>query len=649
MLTRLIGLIGMIVLLTVGVGAASPAHADQSLPPYAWYTVVWQQPADTLHWVGPLGEVASIARPKLPNEIPGSPVQLGISPDGRYLVIAAALSNPAVEGLGIYDLQAGQFVQTHNAQPNETIHLGPQSSFSPFSGKIAVGFKSGDYNNPAWRVILFDLATGNALNVLDHTHPSIPGNQLMIPSVREFGLDEGLGEEVVHFQLIPYGTGGALEYPAYAWMPDPAPINQAIAVQESPYIRVDSDINFLSRAEVYTYSDPNYPQLGPLGPAPNHNAIRANSNLIWVDGSVWNSRAHWAANSQWVLFFADNGQGVSGWSVILANGTPQLNQRKMLPQGVSAVAGTPDGYVYLANNTLFYTNSFDNTTGAALMQSDPGQEARIVYVTPAGVQFKLTALGDGTIVANPGNVAAPQTCPGAPSPRLTVGQSARVTYTDGVALNLRNAPGGSLVTQLPEGTVVSVINGPQCQDGYNWWQIQVTQGAAVGGWAAEGTQQSYFLEPWAIGVPPGNVAPVPTATQPQFQIATIAPTATPMVFQVAPVATATPLQLQLVPGVIVPTAAPQTSGDCTLAPQQHVGVGVNIITYPNDGTYALFYNLSDNIPQQQIPPGTHGTVIGGWGCRNGYRMWQVQFNLNGQTVTGFISEGTASKYFIGVG
>lgn len=640
MLTRLIGLIGIIVLLTVGVGATSPASADQSLPPYAWYAVVWQQPADTLHWVGPLGEVASIARPKLPNEIPGSQVQLGISPDGRYLVIAAALSNPAVESLGIYDLQAGQFVQTHNAQPTETIHLGPQTSFSRFSGQIAVGFKSGDFNAPAWRVITFDLATGNATAVLDSTHPSVPGNQLVIPAIRQFGVDEGFGKEIVHFQLIPYGTGGALEYPAYGWMPDPPPANLGNAVQGSFYTRAGSDIHFMSGEEVYAYTDPNYAQLPPQGPAPSHNAIAraiaANPTLIWVDGTVWNFQARWAASNQWVLYHADNGQGVSGWSVILADGTPLNNQRKLLPQGVSTAVGTPDGYVYLANNTLFYTNSFDNTTGAALMQSVPGQEARFVYVTPAGVQFALPALGDGTIVANPGNIAPPQTCQGAPSPRLTVGESARVTYTNGVALNLRNAPGGSLVTQLPEGTVVSVINGPQCQGGYNWWQIQVTQGAAVAGWAAEGDAQDYYLEPWTVGViTPGNVAPVPTATSPGFQV--------------VPIATATPLQLQLVPAAIAPTAAPQTSGDCTLAPQQHVGVGVQIVTYPGDGTYALFYNLSDNTPQVQIPPGTHGTVIGGWGCRNGYRMWQVQFNLNGQTVTGFISEGTASKYFIGVG
>ncbi len=628
------------------------AHANQALPPYAWYAVAWQTPADTLHWISALGEVASIQRPALPNEAPDGAPQVAIAPDGRYAVIAAPLANQR-EGIGIYDLGAGQFVKTHEAQPGESIILGTPHIFNRTSTRVAVGFRSGDYANPAWRVIAFDLASGDAEAVLEHTHPAITETQLSTPFVRYYGVFEGQAEEVVHFQLIPYGVDGSLSWPAYAWLPTPAPANAGNAVTPSTYTHSESDIRFLAGEEVFAFEDTNYGVLPQQGPAPSLNAIGRQMpgaqtvTTIWADGTAYNYRARWAADGQGVLYWSDNGQGMENWNTISADGTPANNTRTLLAPTITDAVGTPDGFLMQSDsNAIYHSADLQDATGAQVFQGGANQTLRIIYVTPAGVQFTLTGLGDGNgaAVGGPGDVAAPgQTCPGAPPQRLTVGAGARVTFTNGQPLNLRAEPSGALVTQLQEGTEVTVLDGPQCLDDFSWWQISVVEGAAVAGWAAEGEPGSYYLEPWPGGPGPANgpdqIAPVPTATPLVFQAVTPVPTATPLGLQVMPtVPPVTPIVIG--PGDI------QAGQDCSLAPAQQLQVGMSVIAAPSDGTYALRNNLNDPVPQHQVLPGTQGSVVGGPACKDGYRFWQIQFNLNNQLVTGWISEGTTSKYFV---
>lgn len=619
----------LVALIVGGLLPAAPARADQALPPYAWYAVAWTQEDDTLHWISALGAVASNARPTLPNEQPDAVPDMLISPDGRYLVLAAQLTTTN-QGIGIYDLGAGAWVQTHEAQPGEAIYLGTDTSFSAATGRVAVGFMSGGFENPAWRVIVFELATGNALAVLDHTNPQVPTPQLQFPFVKYYGVDEGLGEEAIHIQFIPYGVGGSETWPAYRWFPFPAPANQANAIASSPYTRADSDVNLLSGEEVFAFIDPNYSTLPQMGPAPNNNAIgRAipgvgGTTTVFADGTSWHFGAQWANSGQWVLYLTDTDQMFKNWNIILADGTPVQNQRTLLGP-VAAVAGTPDGALMVEQSgAIRFTNNIDDASGMTVFTPNSPATTEIIYVTPPGVQFTLTSVGDADIVAippGPGDIAA--NCPGAPPARLTVGEQARVTITNGAPLNVRAEPDGTKLTEIAEGTVVTVVAGPQCVDGFNWWQINVVQGAAVSGWSAEGDAQNYYLEPWngTVQLAPGAIQPVPTATPPV------------LVF-------ATPDDPGGNPGDI---AAGQI---CSLAPPTRLQVGMTVLAAPSAGTYAFFTNLSDAIPQNQVLPGTQGTVVGGPSCRNNYRMWQIQYNLNGQLVTGWMSEGTAAEYFI---
>lgn len=89
----------------------------------------------------------------------------------------------------------------------------------------------------------------------------------------------------------------------------------------------------------------------------------------------------------------------------------------------------------------------------------------------------------------------PTSCPGAILSRITVSMQARTTIIDGTQTRVRNKPNvsGEIVKRLDEGTEFQVIGGPQCSDGYTWWQIELPSGDQ--GWVAEGDASRYFIEP----------------------------------------------------------------------------------------------------------------------------------------------------------
>ena len=83
-------------------------------------------------------------------------------------------------------------------------------------------------------------------------------------------------------------------------------------------------------------------------------------------------------------------------------------------------------------------------------------------------------------------------CLGAPPPRLTVGGRGRVT--PGLPNKMRSAPstGAPQVGSIPGEAVFNVLGGPQCADGYLWWQVEYE---GVTGWTANGTGNAYWVEP----------------------------------------------------------------------------------------------------------------------------------------------------------
>lgn len=128
------------------------------------------------------------------------------------------------------------------------------------------------------------------------------------------------------------------------------------------------------------------------------------------------------------------------------------------------------------------------------------------------------------------------TCGTAPAPRLTVGQSARVTVTDGTGNNLRNtfSTTATVLGVMGDGEVFSVLTGPQCADNFWWWEVRRWDGQT--GWTAEGASGQYWIEPW-----PTSGAQNSTGARPDLKDSLIAflgspitgPAYTPYVMRVA--------------------------------------------------------------------------------------------------------------------
>lgn len=83
-------------------------------------------------------------------------------------------------------------------------------------------------------------------------------------------------------------------------------------------------------------------------------------------------------------------------------------------------------------------------------------------------------------------------CPGFIESRLAAGERGRVLPVG--SNNVRSEPstGASRVGVIPVGGEFSVLAGPECADGYAWWQVDYD---GMVGWTAEGEGETYWLEP----------------------------------------------------------------------------------------------------------------------------------------------------------
>jgi hypothetical protein len=81
-------------------------------------------------------------------------------------------------------------------------------------------------------------------------------------------------------------------------------------------------------------------------------------------------------------------------------------------------------------------------------------------------------------------------------PRLKINGAGRVAATDGLDMRIRSAPGlsQSVIGKVPEGSRFTVLDGPKCVDGMNWWKV-TTRPSNITGWMAESDNKVYLIEP----------------------------------------------------------------------------------------------------------------------------------------------------------
>jgi hypothetical protein len=117
----------------------------------------------------------------------------------------------------------------------------------------------------------------------------------------------------------------------------------------------------------------------------------------------------------------------------------------------------------------------------------------------------MSAADDGQAI----QTAAEMICSGTPPSALWVGAHGRVPLLLRGTVRMRTEPAtsASIIHELVAGDEFDVIRGPICGS-YAWWQIQLTDGTV--GWAAEGDDTQYFVEPLPYMVEIEGVSMQPT-------------------------------------------------------------------------------------------------------------------------------------------
>lgn len=80
--------------------------------------------------------------------------------------------------------------------------------------------------------------------------------------------------------------------------------------------------------------------------------------------------------------------------------------------------------------------------------------------------------------------------------RLEIGMQAIVTEGDRNRVRSEPAQGNNLITSIPAGTVMDIIDGPVCANGLAFWLVESIAIPGGVGWTAEGDFSEYWLEPY---------------------------------------------------------------------------------------------------------------------------------------------------------
>lgn len=147
-----------------------------------------------------------------------------------------------------------------------------------------------------------------------------------------------------------------------------------------------------------------------------------------------------------------------------------------IPAGSFTLSGTgaPDAQIEVLDSDKVIGTVTVDANGAWSLPITAGDSTAAYSVRPVGSQEVSAKPIRVTIGA--GEQAASTT--------LSVGGKAWVTRKNGRSLRLRTAAGLNtrVITSLPVGTEVTLLEGPQALDGYNWWRVQTLGGRE--GWVA---------------------------------------------------------------------------------------------------------------------------------------------------------------------
>ncbi len=166
---------------------------------------------------------------------------------------------------------------------------------------------------------------------------------------------------------------------------------------------------------------------------------------------------------------------------------------------------SPDGQLIVATYTGGAVRVFDTRSGAqvAAFYDHPHivwvpafrPDGRVLATLGWNDGVRLWGLGSALELLPTATAIPLPTATPTPVPVLTIGSNATVTTTDGDSLNMRGGAGRAfdIVAKLPDGTPVTLIDGPQDADGFTWWKVRTADGSE--GWVVEAAEDERTLIP----------------------------------------------------------------------------------------------------------------------------------------------------------
>ncbi len=483
---RLSGLLTALMILTFLVPAnPSPAEAGGS-----WSAWIYNYDTGQMVHVMPDGGAIFMMPFPLPPGTSTNPTDVVISRDGRLL--AACLwddaGNPSVR---VYDIYNNIYVAAYiPAGPILSCSL-QRYSFSPDGSQVAFGILNHwpDPANPRpdWEVVV--MATNGTSAITNRITSSSPAiTALGIDTTGTTPFVTAYEPGVIAFAPVRYATEGAPEYYSIVWQ-----LAAGTAAITGPYGKSSLDYLIPNGEAIWVEERDDFPKgfldgmghlfnvvmysnkAGAWYPILNNGASVLSPTRMIEDGLRIATKSYTHPNTyQWI------------W-LDRAGGTGPLP----IPGEIWDLWGTPDGYVYIhptgspvGGPMLTYHRYVPGGLAPAVQNmwtGDPGSFWRIIWVNPLS--------GGAGLPPFPAIDAAGELGWSPEIQELAIGGNAIIHTTEGDMLRIRSGPGTNFAVQfqLPDSTVVHLLDGPVAGGIYEWWFIQTDDGRT--GWAVEGVPE----------------------------------------------------------------------------------------------------------------------------------------------------------------
>lgn len=488
----------------------------------AWSAWLYNDMTGQLARVHPDGTVETYEFP-LPFGVSSLPYAFAFTRDGDRMAVCLT-DDAGMTSVRVYDIRAALYRGVYEAPGMVQGCWLEQYSFSENGALLAVGLFN-HYPDPAdprpeWELIVMNSETGAVIERLTARDPQIAALGIdirgTIPAVVTFEPQTPAFPGEIAFMPVLYGTEGMQEYHSLIWRLDDGTVRAGgyhgkggldLLLPTGEFLFLDL-YDFLPTGRLegpgYLYNVVLYG--GPSGdPYPvYHGGEAVLGSPTFIDGG------------RRMAVYRYSPPGPPDWLMINRDGTSA-------PLPISAEAyrvwGLPDGYLYLTDRAptpeapaLYHARFLpDNSiTTTELWRGVLGDFWRVVWVTSLAAPDGLAPFEPFPLLGEPPVMTPTATLPPAipptatlppaipltptlppvvPPPGLGVGGTALVQTTEGDTLRARTGPGlGYAVAFLmPNGTLVTLREGPVAADGYSWWRVEAPDGRS--GWAVDGVPE----------------------------------------------------------------------------------------------------------------------------------------------------------------